>query len=58
VQYFILKLDCGHEYVNPAVDEYRGEPFKPDYVGTVVDVHCGSGCPGPHKVLEQKKKGE
>lgn len=61
MQYFRLKLECGHFFEQSAVDAIL-EPwdpeektggfvaYKPDYKGQVMPARC---CAGSHKVLEQ-----
>lgn len=61
MQYFRLKLQCGHFFEQSAVDAIL-EPwdpetgaggfvaYKPEYKGQVMPARC---CAGSHKVLEQ-----
>lgn len=50
MQYFRLKMECGHSYQVSAVSEYGGQPYSPQYIGQTMPSRC---CAGSHVVTEQ-----
>lgn len=53
LQYFSLKLDCGHSFETFACQEHNGEPYQPNYIGQEMPARCCHDT--VHVVTEQKK---
>lgn len=55
MQYFRLKLECGHEFETVAVDKVDGLPYEPNYIGKEMP-YCNQQCEDSHVAVELLKK--